>query len=82
MDSTVDRAAQARSKELEASMSLNPKYDAHALQVGYREGWITACKWACLDDMISDVGSLEYLKDMADALIKVQQRLIITRSDV
>lgn len=38
------------------------------LQDAYRAGWETAANWMNRDDLIADVGSPAYLKDMADAL--------------
>lgn len=38
------------------------------LQAAFRAGWRTAANWMNRDDLLADIGSPAYLKDMADAL--------------
>ncbi len=45
-----------------------PTSTAQARQDAYRAGWVTAAGWAQRNDLLSDIGSPAYLKDMANAL--------------
>jgi hypothetical protein len=47
--------------ELETHLDINqrPRCDA------YEKGWRAAAKWADRDDLVFDIGSPAYLKDMA-----------------
>jgi hypothetical protein len=42
--------------------------DPAELQAAFRAGWKVAAKWANRDDLMADIGSPAYLKDMAAAL--------------
>lgn len=42
--------------------------NAQDLQDGFRAGWAVASVWAIRDDLLADIGSPAYLKDMAKVL--------------
>ena len=59
-------------KQATTPQPVQPSIDVQALQDAYRAGWEVASQWAERDDLMADIGSPAYLKEMAAALSQIQ----------